>query len=158
MKTSKMRLRIFLVLLCSTFFFDNASAQSDEAAIKATIMTMFDGMRAGDSTMVHSAFGENEVMKTIGRDRTTGKAVVRESGLDGFLKSVGTPHDAVWDEKVLSFDIKIDQQMATAWVPYEFYLGDKFLHCGVNHFTLFKGEKGWKIIYLIDTRKQEGCK
>lgn len=158
MKTNKMIVRIFLALLCSAFFFDRATAQTDEAAVKATIMTMFDGMRAGDSTMVHSAFGTASISKTIGVDRTSGKTVVKESPLDNFLKAIGTPHDAVWDEKVLSFDIKIDQQMATAWVPYEFYLGDKFLHCGVNHFTLFKEEQGWKIIYLIDTRKQEGCK
>ncbi len=147
-----------MALLCGAFFFDNGIAQSEEAAVKATIMTMFDGMRAGDSTMVHAAFGKNPVMKTIGRDRSTGKAKVIESGLDGFLKAVGTPHDAVWDEKVLSFEIKIDQEMATAWVPYEFYAGENFSHCGVNNFTLFKEEQGWKIIYLIDTRKQEGCK
>lgn len=158
MKKHKMKIRIFMALLCSVFFLENAEAQSDEAAVKATIMTMFDGMRAGDSTMVHSAFVKAPIMNTIGRDPSSGKAVVRDSGLDGFLKAVGTPHDAVWDEKVLSFDIKIDQEMATAWVPYEFYAGENFSHCGVNHFTLFKGEKGWKIIYLIDTRKTEGCK
>lgn len=158
MKTTQLTLKIFTALLCSAFFINNASAQSDEEAVKATIMTMFDGMRAGDSTMVHSAFGDNPITKTIGRDRTTGKTAVIEGTLEDFLKAVGTPHDAVWDEKVLSFDIKIDQEMATAWVPYEFYVGENFTHCGVNHFTLFKGDKGWKIIYLIDTRKREGCK
>lgn len=158
MKRNNMKIKVFMALLCSAFFLETAAAQSNEAAVKATIMTMFDGMRAGDSTMVHSAFGKNPIMKTIGEDRSTGKAVVRDSGLDGFLKAVGTPHEAVWDEIALSFEIKIDQEMATAWVPYEFYAGENFSHCGVNHFTLFNGEKGWKIIYLIDTRKKEGCK
>jgi len=46
-------------------------------------MTMFDGMRAGESTMVHSAFGADPVMRTIGPDRATGKVVVKESPLEG---------------------------------------------------------------------------
>ena len=119
---------------------------------------MFDGMRAGDSTKVHSVFSDDVIMKTIGTDRATGKKVVRESPLQGFLNAVGTPHDEIWDEKVKSFEIKIDGPMATAWVPYEFYRGDNFSHCGVNSFQLFKADRTWKIIYLIDTRKRTGCK
>ena len=81
MKKTQFKIKIMMALLCSAFFFENASAQSEEESIKATIMTMFDGMRAGDSTMVHSAFGQNAISKTIGRDQVTGKTVVKESPL-----------------------------------------------------------------------------
>jgi hypothetical protein len=47
--------------------------------------------------------------------------------------------------------------MAAIWTEYSFYLGDKFSHCGVNSFQLFKDETGWKIIYIVDTRRKEGC-
>ncbi len=155
----KLTFKIIIGALLGVALFHNpVLAQSDEDGVKAAIRTMFDGMRAGDSSMVHSVISDEAVMKTIGRDRETRKPVVRESALADFLKQVGTPHDAVWDEKVLSFEIKIDGPMATAWVPYEFYVGENFSHCGVNNFTLFKSDSAWKIIYLIDTRKREGCK
>lgn len=30
-------------------------------------------------------------------------------------------------------------------------------HRQPNSFQLFKGDDGWKIIYIIDTRRKEGC-
>ena len=132
-------------------------AQSDEVMIKETIMTMFNGMRKGDSTMVHSAFADKAIMQSIDKDRA-GKMAVRDGGLKGFLNAVGTPHDQVWDERIEFGNILIDGPMASVWTPYEFYLGDNFSHCGVNSFQLFKGEKGWKIIYIVDTRRKEDCK
>jgi hypothetical protein len=40
---------------------------------------------------------------------------------------------------------------------YKFYVGETFSHCGVNSFQLFKDKEGWKIIYLIDTRRKDPC-
>ena len=40
---------------------------------------------------------------------------------------------------------------------FAFYLDDKFSHCGVDAFQLFKGNTGWEIFQLTDTRKKEGC-
>ncbi len=48
--------------------------------------------------------------------------------------------------------------MANVWAPYEFYLNNDFSHCGVNSFQLFFDGIQWKIIYLIDTRRKQGCK
>jgi hypothetical protein len=48
--------------------------------------------------------------------------------------------------------------MATAWTPYNFYFNGKFSHCGVNNFVLVKQDNGWKIQYIIDTRRRQGCK
>jgi hypothetical protein len=38
--------------------------------------------------------------------------------------------------------------------PYQFYIGDKFSHCGVNSFQLVKLQGQWKIQYLIDTQEK----
>jgi hypothetical protein len=47
--------------------------------------------------------------------------------------------------------------MATAWVPYKFYRGRQFSHCGVNAFTLIKLTSEWKIGSITDTRREEQC-
>ncbi len=53
--------------------------------------------------------------------------------------------------------IRIDADLAVVWTPYKFFVGKKFSHCGVNSFQLIKLNGNWKIQYLIDTRRKEGC-
>lgn len=119
---------------------------------------MFDGMRAGDSSMVHSVFIDEVLMQTIAANRQ-GEITLTTGSLANFLNAVGTPHDQVWDERILSYEIKTDGAMASVWTPYEFYAGERFSHCGVNSFQLMKGKDGWKIIYLVDTRRRgDACK
>jgi len=113
-------------------------------------------MRAGDSTMVRSAFADNPTMATTYTDKQ-GKRHLQASELQGFLDAVGTPHDEVWDEKIWSYDVNIDGNLATAWTDYTFYAGENMSHCGVNAFHLFHSEEGWKIFHLADTRTRQNC-
>ncbi|PIQ46983.1 MAG: hypothetical protein COW03_17695 [Cytophagales bacterium CG12_big_fil_rev_8_21_14_0_65_40_12] len=132
-------------------------AQTENEAIQKTIMTLFDGMRKGDSAMVHPAFAKDAIMQTIANNRE-GQVQVQSGNLTDFLKAVGTPHAEVWDERIEFGDIKVDGPMASVWTPYQFFRGENFSHCGVNSFQLYKSEKGWKIIYLVDTRSRDDCK
>uniref|UniRef100_UPI004047C92F nuclear transport factor 2 family protein n=1 Tax=Roseivirga sp. TaxID=1964215 RepID=UPI004047C92F len=152
-----MRLRTVFCVLVFFMTILVAKAQTENEDIKKTIMTLFDGMRKGDSTMVHSAFAKDAIMQTIANNRE-GQVQVQSGKLADFLKAVGTPHTEVWDERIEFGDIKIDGPMASVWTPYQFFRGESFSHCGVNSFQLYKGEKGWKIIYLVDTRRRDDCK
>ncbi len=149
---SKSSFLLILSLLWST----NLLAQPSEQEVKVVIETLFDGMRAGDSSMVASAFTRDAIMQTISSNQA-GEVMKREGSLSQFLTSVGTPHDQVWDERIGGYDIKIDGDLATAWTPYQFYVGDNFSHCGVNSFNLAKMNGEWKIIYIVDTRRRTDC-
>ena len=134
-------------------------AQTDSTQIKAVekaVMQLFDGKRNGDSTMVRNTFAENPHLSTTYIDQN-GNPQVEDGSLVGFLNGVGTPHDEMWDERLLSMEIKIDDGIAEVWTPYIFYLGEKRLHCGVNSFQMVKTEKGWKILNLVDSRRKENC-
>lgn len=144
---------IFAFLLL--FSTQQVQAQNEEAAVKKVIETLFDGMRAADSAMVHSVFIDEVTMQTIVPKR--GVMSIVDGSLQGFLNGVGTPHDKVYDERIKDYQIKIDGPMASVWTTYEFYLGEQFSHCGVNSFQLMKKEEGWKIIYLVDTRRKDNC-
>jgi len=65
--------------------------------------------------------------------------------------------DQKWDERLLDYNIQVDGNMANVWTPYEFWFNGTFSHCGVNSFQLFNDNGNWKIIYLMDTRRKEGC-
>jgi hypothetical protein len=64
---------------------------------------------------------------------------------------------AIVQEKILSYEIKIHQQIAMAWVPYTLSISGKFSHCGVDLFTFIKTDKGWKINTCTYTIEPNGC-
>ncbi len=146
-----------LILLTALVLGANAYAQSTEnTAIKQTINTLFEGMRKGDSTMVHGTFANGMVLQSIAEKADGSTTLVSEPAED-FLKAIGTPHKEVFDERITITDIKVDGALASVWAPYKFYMGNKFSHCGVDVFQLMKIAAGWKIIYIVDTRRKDDC-
>jgi len=151
----KINLILFLIILGSNFA--AAQAQSEELAVKATINLLFDGMKKSDTTMIRRAFAAQNTMQTIAKTKD-GKSIVKTESVDAFIKSIGAPHPEKYDERIVFTKILIDANLASVWTDYKFYVGEKFSHCGVNSFQLFKGDDGWKIIYIIDTRRKDNCK
>jgi hypothetical protein len=48
----------------------------------------------------------------------------------------------------------VDGPFATYYADYEFWLGERRSHCGVDAFQLVKtDEAGWQIFILADTRR-----
>ncbi|RAJ02235.1 putative lumazine-binding protein [Chitinophaga skermanii] len=144
----------FLVALVSAKPMQAQTA--DHEQVKAVIQQLFEGMRKGDSTLVKASFADDAILQTIVRKKD-GTDAVRTEALANFLKAVGTPHTDVWDERIVFDQVLIDGPLASAWTPYKFYIGDKFSHCGANSFQLARTPAGWKIVYLIDSRRKEGC-
>jgi hypothetical protein len=159
-----MKKLFFLILIGS--FNQLANAQkSDKEAIKALINQLFEGMQKSDSAMVRSTLHPTAKLNTIGfSQKTNQNYFISENRVNGFLEAIAKPKTELWHEKATNFDIKVDGQMAEAWVPYTFHLGSKFSHCGVDNFILFKeenqiesGSSQWKIIYLVDTVRKDNC-
>lgn len=63
----------------------------------------------------------------------------------------------VLQERALSYEIKVHNGMAMAWIPYNFHVNDTFSHCGVDIFSLLKTEGDWKFISASYTVEKEGC-
>ena len=133
-----------------------ASAQTEEEKVKAPILVLFDGMRKSDSSMIRAAFAPTAVLQTVAKNKE-GVVSVRTDAVNDFVLSVAKPHTDIYDERITFEMIKIDADLATVWTPYKFYVGEKFSHCGVNSFQLVRINGAWKIQYIIDTRRREGC-
>jgi hypothetical protein len=140
-----------------SFFQVFAQNKTEEKEVLKTIEKLFDGMRKSDSTMVRNTFHSSARLQTAFFNKEN-KSILMTSSINDFVKSVGTPHSEIYDERIISYKINIDENLATVWTEYAFYVGAKFSHCGVNAFQLFKTEEGWKIIQVTDTRRKEGCK
>jgi hypothetical protein len=155
-----MKLSFALLLLVFASSTTAALAQKttpETEAVKQTINRFFEGMRRGDSTLVRRTLAPGAVLHSIG-GKPGQPATLRVESVAAFLKAVGSPHAEIWDERVQIERVLLDATLASVWAPYEFYLGSKFSHCGYDSFQLVKLADGWKIAYIIDTRRKEKCR
>ena len=135
---------------------ERAPARSaEEAEVMRTVIRFFDGMRAGDSSMVRSTLDSGARLMTAGVKN--GVPALIAGSVDNFVRAVGTPHPEVWDERISGEIIHLDGPLAMVWMRYRFYTGTTFSHCGVNAFELFRRAEGWRITSIADTRRKEGC-
>lgn len=132
-----------------------ASGGPDSAAVLAVVHRVFDAMRSRDSAALRATFATGAQMISTGS--RNGAAVVEVESPDGFIAAVGKPSDATWDERIYHPEVRLDGDLATVWAEYDFYLGGKFSHCGVDTFILGRTADGWKIASVADTRRREGC-
>ena len=150
-----MKKTIFILILCMGLNVNAQDAQKD--MVKATIIKFFEAFNKQDTVTLKSMAKGDIKLQTIVVNKE-GKTILQESSYEKFIKSIASiPKDNTFEEKLLSFNIQVDGKMANAWTPYEFWFNGNFSHCGVNSFQLIKEEDGWKIIYLVDTRRREGC-
>lgn len=140
-------------LLLFVFFVSFQSLMAQEAEIRQSIQTFFEGIHSRDSLKINSVSDENLVLQTVVLSPRRNKLVVTKAA--DFKRYVATiPKETKFEEKLLSFTIKVDEDMAHVWIPFEFYINEKLTHRGVNSIQLFKDkEKGiWKIIYCGDSK------
>ncbi len=129
-------------------------AQNQELAIKGTIETFFKAMYARDSTLMKTVMHPNSTLNSV--NISPGKdSKLDQTPLTGFYKAIANiKADLKIEERLLDHKILIDEDLATDWTPYEFYVNDKLSHKGTNVFTLVKLKGQWLITAIIDTRKR----
>jgi hypothetical protein len=141
---------LLTAFLASVYFLH---AQSAEDSVKTVINKLFTAMKSSDGRSLQECFADSAILQTIMRN---GK--IRNESISGFAKQISTlPKDSA-DERITYDILKVDDGLATAWTPYQFYYAGKFSHCGVNSFQLVRQSGLWKIQYLIDTRRKADCK
>lgn len=132
------------------------SQPAEDAAVRKVVNNLFTAMRTSDTTLLKTVFSPEMVLHSIGQ-KTDGSTILQTDKAAGFIKAVGTPHKEIYDERIVITDVKIDGPLSSVWAPYKFYVGTKFSHCGVDVFQLMKTASGWKIIYIVDTRRKDNC-
>lgn len=132
------------------------ASQDAEAEVKAVVQALFDGMRQADSSMVRPLFHAKARLITMDLVNA-GSPVQVEESVEGFIRMIGRPRTAVFDEQLSNIRTLIDGSLASVWADYRFFRGTTLSHCGVDHFLLVKEGGVWKIIELADTRRRENC-
>ncbi len=142
----KMLLIALLVIAPAVF------AQDEEAAIKKSIQTFFEGMYARDTAMIKSVCMDGLVLQTVTLHNK--ENTFSMEGLSVFYKQISEiPKGISFEEHITDYKIQFDGGIAQVWAPYRFYVGTSLSHYGNDAFTLVKDKAKWKISYIIDTRR-----
>jgi hypothetical protein len=148
--------RILILLTATIFISTNTKAQSTEDSVKAVVNQLFAAMKGANAAMLKETFADSAVLQTI-RRKQDGTFFVQDEKVSDFVEQIGKAKKDSLDERITFETVKIDGPLAIAWTPYKFYYAGNFSHCGVNSFQLVRINGRWKIQFLIDTRRRQGC-
>lgn len=78
--------------------------------------------------------------------------VVGKSTRDELLGHMKRLKPGDWEVRLIAPRVTISPTgIATVWSDYQFYIGGKLHHCGVELFQLYHVKGGWKIAHFADT-------
>ncbi|MBS1661942.1 MAG: nuclear transport factor 2 family protein [Bacteroidetes bacterium] len=130
-------------------------APSTEDSVKAAVNLLFTGMLQSSAATIRSSFADSAILQTI--VEKDGKTTIRNEQVEDFAQAISKLEKGVADERIRFDVVRIDDNLAIVWAPYSFYYKGQLNHCGVDSFQLLRTSGGWKIIYLIDTRRKQPC-
>lgn len=130
-------------------------AQTSEDSVKAAVNNLFTAMKTADSVGIMHAFNDGAILQSI--KEQDGNTSVDDEKVADFAHVIAGLKKGDADERIAFNVVKVDGPLAIVWTPYQFYYKGTFSHCGVDSYQLLRVDGGWKIQYLIDTRRKGGC-
>jgi len=128
----------------------------DERQVLAVVERLFDAMRTRDTAALRAQFVPGASLATT--TMRNGQPVVQRDSVEAFVRSIASaPAGLLLDERLRDPQVRVSDGLASVWVHYDFYAGERFSHCGVDAFHLARTTAGWQVVQLADTRRREGC-
>ena len=127
------------------------AATPDEDAVLAPINAMFAGMSARDAAAIKLPAIPGAAMVLM-RD---GKPA--QMTIEAFADRVGkpSPNGKPIAERIHDPLIKIDNDLAVVWAPFDFLVDGKVDHCGTDLFNLIRTDGKWLIASVADTGRKD---
>jgi len=127
----------------------SAQATKDEQAVMSPIAAMFDGMAKRDAAAIKKPLlpGGGLVLMRDGKPT--------QMTFDAFAEAVGKPGKAQIEERIHDPLVRIDNDLAVVWAPFEFLVDGKVDHCGTDLFNLVRTDGKWLIASVADTGRKD---
>ena len=128
----------------------------DQPRVLATVEQLFDAMASQDRDALGRALDpEARLVRTSSRDGEPATGSL--SGAD-FIRRIAAHEGPPLVETIWDPEVRIEDNLATVWVSYNFFLGDRLDHCGEDTFQLARTALfGWRIVAIADTSRRDGC-
>ncbi|RZV66934.1 MAG: nuclear transport factor 2 family protein, partial [Flavobacteriaceae bacterium] len=110
------RILIIAILLMQSLAIHGQLNAKD--AVKKSIETFFEGFHEGDTIKMKLVMMDKVLMQTAYKNKE-GKDILVTDEPGKLIKAIGNrPDDQKWDERILSYSIQVDGNMANAWTEY----------------------------------------
>jgi len=120
-------------------------ATPEEDAVLAPIHAMFDGMTKRDAAAIKAPALPGGTMVLMRDGKPT------QMTLEAFADRVGRPGTTHIEERIHDPLVRIDNDLAVVWAPFDFLIDGKVDHCGTDLFNLVRIEGKWLIASVADT-------
>ena len=116
-----------------------------EQAVLAPVQAMFDGMAKRDAAAIKAPLlpGGSLVLMRDGKPT--------QMTFDMFADRVAKPGITKIEERIPDPLVRIDNDLAVVWAPFDFLVDGKVDHCGTDLINLVRVEGKWLIASVADT-------
>ncbi|MBZ5504228.1 MAG: nuclear transport factor 2 family protein [Acidobacteriia bacterium] len=121
----------------------------EDQAVLAPITAMFDGMAKRDAAAIKKPLLPGSGMVLMRDGKPT------QMTFDAFAEAVGKPGKAQIEERIHDPLVRIDNDLAVVWAPFEFLVDGKVDHCGTDLFNLVRADGKWLIASVADTGRKD---
>ncbi|HWF05901.1 MAG TPA: nuclear transport factor 2 family protein [Candidatus Angelobacter sp.] len=121
----------------------------EEQVVLAPITAMFDGMTQRDAAAIKKPVLPGGTMVLMRDGKPT------QMTFEAFADLVGKPGKAHIEERIHDPLVRIDNDLAVVWAPFEFLVDGKVDHCGTDLFNLVRTDGKWIIASVADTGRKD---
>lgn len=125
------------------------AATPEEQEVLAPIKAMFDGMAKRDAAAIKEPTLPGGTMVLMRDGKPT------QMTFEAFADRVGKPGTTQIEERIHDPLIRIDNDLAMVWAPFDFLVDGKVDHCGTDLFNLVRKDGKWLIASVADTGRKD---
>ena len=125
------------------------AATPDEQAVLLPINEMFDGMAKRDAAAIKAPTLPGGTMVLMRDGKPT------QITFEAFAERVGKPGKTQIEERIHDPLVRIDNDLAMVWAPFDFLVDGKVDHCGTDLFNLVRTDGKWLIASVADTGRKD---
>lgn len=140
---------LLLVAFCRAgFCADPRPASTEQQAVLAPVEALFAGMAQRDAAAMRAPLLPGGSMVLM----REGKPV--QMTFDDFATRVAKPGTTPIEERIHHPLVRIDNDLAVVWAPFDFLVDGKIDHCGTDLFSLVRQNGRWLIASIADTGRK----
>ncbi len=145
-----MKARLFLSFATTACLLSSAfcATTPEEDAVLTPIRAMFDGMSKRDAAAIVEPVLPGATMVLMHDGKPTQMTV------QAFADRVGKPGITHIEERIHDPLVRIDNDLAMVWAPFDFLVHGHVDHCGTDLFNLVRKDGRWLIASVADTGRK----
>jgi hypothetical protein len=122
-----------------------AAAQDPPSSVLAPIDALFQGMAHRDAGAIRATAIPGAMMVLMREGKP------EQMTIEAFADRVGKPSKTQIEERIHAPLVRVDDDLAMVWAPFELLVDGKLNHCGTDLFNLVRIKGKWWIAGVADT-------